>query len=202
MRKKLAVVLLIVTAPLLNFGQRTEAGIKGGFNLGNIDGSYSDDAAGSLNVHAGVFVSRQLSRVTALQVECLLNSLSTVVYEEIDIAGESYLNPKHTTLGYMSFPFLFRLSLNRRISLILGPQYSLLTSKNKRLTNSDTDAFKNGNWSLAFGMQFSAGKRLLFHGRINPGLSSTGHRTSGMYFNNRGKTSLVVQTGIGYRIFD
>lgn len=202
MKRKLRILFIILVLPLFSFAQQTQYWIKGGFNFGSIDGSFSDDGAGLLNFHGGIYVSHDFGEVVGVQLEALMNTLWTVVYEPIDISGETYLNPKHVTLGYLSLPLLLRYQLSRKVTLNAGAQYSILFGKNRRLTNSDTDAFKNGNLSLVFGLQVALGKRMQFYSRYNPGLSSTGYRSTGSYFNNRGKASWVIQLGLGYRLFD
>ena len=195
-------MIIILVSPLFNFAQQTQFWVKGGLNLGAIDGSSSDDIYGLVNLHLGGYASHDFNKTIGVQLEALISTLSTVVYEEIDISGQPYLNPKHVTLSYLSLPLLLRLQLSRKITINAGAQYSILFGKNRRLTNSETDAFKNGNLSLVFGLQVGLGKRMQFYTRYNPGLSSTGHRTTGSYFNNRGKSSLVIQLGLGYRLFN
>jgi hypothetical protein len=202
MKRGITILIIITTLPLCNFAQQNQFWIKGGPNLGAIDGSSSDDIYGLVNLHTGVYASHDFNQKIGIQLEALMNTLSTVVYEPIYISTELYLNPKHTTLSYLSLPLLLRYQISRKVTLNAGAQYSILFGKNKRLTDSDTDAFKNGNWSLVFGLQVGLGKRMQLYTRYNPGLSSTGHRTTGSYFNNRGKSSLVIQFGVGFRLFD
>jgi len=200
MNRKTCLLFLGFTLPFLNYAQQFQLGVKAGLNIGYIDGKSSDDAYGLVNVHAGVYVSHDFNEVIGVQLEALLNTLSTTVYKEIFIP-EPYLNPQKATLNYLGFPVLLRFKATRKLVLHAGIQYSTLLGKDKRLTNTNTDAFKNGNLSLVFGLQTNPVKHLIFYARCNPGLSSTGHSSDGSYYNNRGKSSLVIQVGLGYRLF-
>jgi len=191
---------LALALPINNYAQQLQLGLKAGFNFGSIEGRTSDDFYGLINVHGGVYAAQDFNETIGIQVEALLSTLSTVVYNQI-YTPQPYLNPQHATLSYLSFPVLLRFKTGSKLVLHAGGQYSMLFGKNKRLTNTDTDAFKHGNISLVFGVQVGLGKRLQLHARYNPGLSSTGHDANGGYYNNRGKTSSVVQLGLGYALF-
>lgn len=202
MKPKVYLLFFLFALPATHFAQKINVGVKGGLNIGFIDGRASDDLDGLFNVHGGLYALRDFNSTIGLQVEALMSTLSTVVYHEIFIPGTGpYLNPYQTTLSYLSLPVLMRVKLGRKVVVNAGPQYSILFGKTKRLTNTDTDAFEHGNLSLVFGLQVALGPRMHVYGRYNPGLSSTGYGPNGGYYNNRGKSSLVVQAGIGYTIF-
>jgi hypothetical protein len=200
MNRNTYLLFLGLTLSCTGFAQNSQLGIKAGFNIGYIDGRSSDDAYGLINVHGGVYAAHDFSRVIGVQAEALVNTLSTTVYKEIFIP-QPYLNPQRANLTYISIPLLLRIKATRKLIFHAGAQYSFLLGEEKRLTNTDTDAFKNGNLSLVVGGQVNMGRRLNLYLRCNPGLTATGHDPNGSYYNNRGKTSFVAQSGIGYTIF-
>lgn len=199
-KRKIHLLFLVLALPFVSFAQQFQVGIKAGLNISHIDGRASDDVYGLVNLHGGVWASHDFTPAIGLQAEALVSTLSTTVYDQIFIP-DPYLNPRHATLSYLSWPLLVRYKLSRKLLLNAGAQYSILFGKNKRLTNTDTDAFKNGNVSLVFGLQAGLGKRMQLYARYNPGISSTGYNSNGGY-NNRGKSSLVIQFGIGYALFN
>jgi len=153
-RKTYLLFLGLTFLSLINFAQEFQLGVKDGLNIGYIDGRPSDDVYGLVNLHTGIYASQDFNHAIGVQLEALVNTLSTTVYNEIFIP-EPYLNPQNVTLSYLSFPLLLRYKAARKLILHTGIQYSILLDKDKRLTNTNTDAFKNGNLSLAFGLQAS-----------------------------------------------
>jgi hypothetical protein len=201
MKRKMCLLYLGLALSIINFAQQSQLGIKAGLNAGYIDGRSSDDAYGLINVHTGIFASHDFNKIVGVQAEALMNTLSTTVYKEIFIP-QSYLNPQKANLLYLSFPLLLRIKATEKLIFHAGMQYSVLLGNERRLTNTNTDAFTNGNLSLVFGFQANTGKRLHLYLRCNPGLTATGHDPNGSYYNNRGKTSFVTQLGLGYTIFN
>ena len=83
MNRKTCLLFLGLTLPLINFAQQFQLGVKAGLNIGYIDGKSGDDAYGLINLHTGIYASHDFNQTAGVQLEALVNTLSTIVYKEI-----------------------------------------------------------------------------------------------------------------------
>jgi hypothetical protein len=132
-------------------------GLKGGANLGKLDGKGYKDGF-NLGYHLGGFAQINLTKGFGVQGELIFSSTQT---KTTDNFGEVY-NPdnlndpanenKKIKLNYLSIPLLANISLgNPRIKLQVGPQFSALVSKRNVFKGAD-DAFNGGDISGVAGL--------------------------------------------------
>jgi hypothetical protein len=77
----------------------------------------------------------------------------------------------------LSIPVLLRINAGKILTFQAGPQYSILIDNHKTTLANANDAFKKGDFSLAFGMQLNL-SMLRVYGRYNVGLSDVGDISS------------------------
>jgi hypothetical protein len=155
---------LLISIVLLAFSTNIQAqlvkfGIKAGLNYANLTGSeIKTDAITSY--HAGLVAELKLTEGFSIQPE-LLYSTQGASYKD---AGEEFRNE----LGYLSIPILAKISLNKAISLDLGPQASFLMSERQEFDLEDSESFEFG---LAAGLGLKITKSIFLQGRYVLGLT-------------------------------
>lgn len=122
-------------------------GIKGGANLGKLDGKGYKDGF-NLGYHLGGFAQVNLHKGFGVQGELVFSSASvktTDDFSEIYNTGNLEDNGKKIRLSYLSVPILANIPLGtNRIKLQLGPQFSALVS-DKNVFKGIDDAFHGGD---------------------------------------------------------
>jgi hypothetical protein len=138
-------------AQLLRFG------LKGGANLGKLDGKGYKDGF-NLGYHLGGFAQVNFTKGFGVQGELIFSS-STVkttsdfsqIYNTENLNDPSNDNKK-IKLNYLSIPLLANISLGTpRVKLQLGPQFSALVSDKNVFKGAD-DAFHGGDVSGVAGL--------------------------------------------------
>jgi hypothetical protein len=153
----LAIAVLSVTA-VSSVNAQTQFlrfGLKGGANLGKLDGKGYKDGF-NLGYHLGGFAQINLTKGFGVQGELIFSS-STV--KTTDNFSETYnldnLNDndnKKIKLNYLSIPLLANFSLGSpRIKLQVGPQFSAMVS-NKNVFKGADKAFNGGDISGVAGI--------------------------------------------------
>ncbi|WP_167016400.1 porin family protein [Chitinophaga sp. Cy-1792] len=150
----LAVVLLTATAVSSNAQSFFRWGVKGGANLGKIDGTGYQNGF-NLGYHLGGFVQLNLAKGFGVQGEAIFSSTKTKTtdnFSEIYNTGNLNDNGKKITLNYLSIPLLANIDLGTpRLKLQLGPQFGALVS-NKDVFGAANTAFKGGEISGVGGL--------------------------------------------------
>ncbi|MBP4141725.1 PorT family protein [Flavobacterium sp. P4023] len=163
---------IIILAAVLTFSftalhaQAVKFGFKGGLNYANQTGSditvnsknYKTDAITSY--HAGLLVELKLTDGFAIQPE-LLYSTEGATYKN---AIEDFKNE----LGYLSIPVMAKISLNKAISLDLGPQASFLVSEKNKFDAKNAETFEFG---VAGGLSLNITENFFLQGRYVLGLT-------------------------------
>lgn len=129
-------------------------GIKGGANLGKLDGKGYKDGF-NLGYHLGGFAQVNLTKGFGVQGELIFSSTQTKTtsdFSEIYNTNNLSDNGKKISLNYLSIPLLANFSLGSpRIKLQVGPQFSALVS-NKNVFKGASDAFHGGDVSGVAGL--------------------------------------------------
>lgn len=133
-------------------------GIKGGANLGKLDGTGYDDAF-KLGYHLGGFAQINLVKGFGVQGELIFSQSTTrtvdnfsEIYNGENIQSDA--NGQKIKLNYLSIPIMVNIPLGTpRVKLQLGPQYSILMS-NKNVIKASKDAFKSGDFGVVGGLWF------------------------------------------------
>ncbi|MFB6454537.1 porin family protein [Chitinophaga sp. Hz27] len=151
----LAVVLLTATAvSSVNAQSIFRWGVKGGANLGKLDGTGYQNGF-NLGYHLGGFVQLNLAKGFGVQGEAIFSSTKTKTtddFSQIYNTGNLKDNGKNITLNYLSIPLLANIDLGTpRLKLQLGPQFGALVS-NKDVFGAAGNAFKGGEISGVGGL--------------------------------------------------
>lgn len=132
-------------------------GLKGGANLGKLDGKGYKDGF-NLGYHLGGFAQINLTKGFGVQGELIFSSTKTKTtsnFSEVyntDNLNDPENNGKKISLNYLSIPILANFSLGTpRIKLQVGPQFSALVS-NKNVFKGADDAFNGGDVSGVAGL--------------------------------------------------
>lgn len=156
--KKLFLALAVITVATVSTASAQKLlrfGIKGGANLGKLDGTGYDDAF-KLGYHLGGFAQINLVKGFGIQPELVFSSTATEVVNTSEFEAENEFNNLKETkpkLNYLSIPVLANIDLGSpRFKLQVGPQFSILTSKKKNVFEEGKEAFKSGDFSAVGGL--------------------------------------------------
>ncbi|SHN76852.1 porin family protein [Chitinophaga sp. CF418] len=155
----LAIAVLSVTAVSTANAQTKflRFGLKGGANLGKLDGQGYKDGF-NLGYHLGGFAQVNLTKGFGVQGELIFSSSTvktTSNFGEVvdpENLNDPSNNNKKIKLNYLSIPLLANISLGSpRVKLQVGPQFSALVSDKNVFKGAD-DAFKGGDVSGVAGL--------------------------------------------------
>jgi hypothetical protein len=155
----LAIAVISVTAVSTANAQTKflRFGLKGGANLGKLDGQGYKDGF-KLGYHLGGFAQVNLTKVFGVQGELIFSSNSVKTTDDFsqvynpDNLNDPANNDKKIKLNYLSIPILANISLGSpRVKLQVGPQFSALVS-NKNVFKGADDAFNGGDVSGVAGL--------------------------------------------------
>ncbi len=172
MKTKILVLALLLFTGSSAFCQFS-IGIKGGANLGKIEGqSFKDEFA--LGYHAGAYATIGLGSHWAIQPEVLFNQINNDTTTNFSDVFQ-LKNVSHVQLKYLSIPLLLNYNVNHFITLQAGPQFGILLNENDyTLVQNGQNAFKTGNFSLVGGVQLHLLKFRIY-GRYIGGVTDINH---------------------------
>jgi len=192
MKTTILSLALLLFIGLSAFSQSFSLGIKGGANLGKIEGqSFKDEF--SLGYHVGGFATIGLGKKFAIQPEVLFNQINndtTTSFSDVFRVK----NAKDIQLKYLSIPLLLNYNVAPFLTLQVGPQFGVLLNKNDNLFQNGENAFKSGDFSLVGGVQLRLLKFRIY-GRYVGGLTDLRNIQS----SNTWKAS-SIQLGVGFSI--
>ncbi|WP_212002813.1 porin family protein [Chitinophaga sp. HK235] len=152
----LAVAILATTAVTTTVSAQRllRFGIKGGANLGKLDGTGFQDGF-KLGYHLGGFAQLNLVKGFGVQGEVIFSSTKTEttdnfsdIYKDVSTSD----NRKKINLNYLSIPLLANIDLGTpRLKLQVGPQFGAMVSDRKVFGAANT-AFKGGEISGVAGL--------------------------------------------------
>jgi hypothetical protein len=191
MRKTFLTITAFVLVAIAH-AQKLQLGVKAGATLNKLDGaSFKDKFA--FGYHLGGFVKINLSKKLALQPEVLFNQTNVDTSSSFSSVYR-FNNISKVQLSQLTIPLMLNYSPNKLITLQAGPQYAINTKKELTLLQNGQEAFKNGDFSLAAGVQINLGAWQVY-GRYNVGLSNVND------IDNREKwKSQQVFLGIGMKL--
>jgi hypothetical protein len=191
MKKTILSLLALAVFALAGQAQGFHVGAKAGANLGKIDGVKFKDGY-DLGFHLGGFAEIDLSKSIGIQPELLFNQTNTKVSDQ---TSDIFKPGEDIHLNYLSIPILLRINAGKLLTFHAGPQYSILLNNHKTTLANAGDAFKSGDFALAFGAQVNL-SALRIYGRYNIGLSDVGDVTSQSKWKSQ-----QLQLGVGFAIF-
>jgi hypothetical protein len=144
------VVLLFISSSL--FSQGLTFGIKGGANLGKIDGqSFKNEF--TLGYHVGAFATIG-GKKWAIQPEVLLSQVNADTATSFNQVYQ-FNKVSKIQLKYLTIPIMLNYNLSNLLTIQAGPQFGILLDQNKNLVQNGKDAFKSGDFSLGAGLQLN-----------------------------------------------
>ena len=192
MKTKLLTIAFLLFIGSSAFSQSFSLGIKGGANLGKIEGQTFKDEF-SLGYHVGGFATIGLGKKFAIQPEVLFNQINN----DTTTSFSDVFKVKNTSsiqLKYLSIPILLNYNVNKFITIQAGPQFGVLMNENDNLLQNGQNAFKTGDFSLVGGLQLRLLKFRVY-GRYVGGMTDINHLSSSSTW----KAS-AIQLGIGFSI--
>jgi opacity protein-like surface antigen len=166
MKKTILVAVVLFAMSHTAQAQLVKFGIKGGVNYANQNGSAitvnskNYDTSAITSYHAGFIAEVKLTDGFSIQPE-LLYSTQGATYKNADIEIKN-------ELGYLAIPVVAKFSLNKTVSLDLGPQASFLLSERKNANFNDSKSFEFG---VAGGLTLNVTKHIFLQGRYVLGLT-------------------------------
>jgi hypothetical protein len=169
MKKVILATILFLAVSINMQAQLVKLGIKGGINYANQSGT--DITVNSINYnstdaitsyHIGLVAELKLTDGLAIQPE-LLYSTQGATYK-----ADQVINDFSNKIGYISIPVLAKISLNKSISLDLGPQASFLLSEKNQFDYKNSKTFE---FAAAGGLTLKVTKSLFIQGRYVLGLT-------------------------------
>ncbi|MBO9733131.1 MAG: PorT family protein [Chitinophaga sp.] len=153
----LAVAVLMIAAVSTVNAQSSKFlrfGVKGGANLGKLDGTGFQDGF-KLGYHLGAFAQVNLAKGFGVQGEVIFSSTkaeTTDDYSKIYQGVSTAEDRKKINLNYLSIPLLANIDLGTpRLKLQVGPQFGALVS-DKKVLGAANEAFKGGEISGVAGL--------------------------------------------------
>jgi hypothetical protein len=171
MKKLIGLAVVLIGLSGIANAQRFTVGGKAGANLTKITGKAFKEEF-NLGYHVGAFAEIDLGKKWGIQPELIWNQVNTHPASGIDSVLNNWQhNTSSIQLNYLTIPILLRYNVGSLVTLNLGPQFGILTSKDKTLWNNSKEAFKGGDFSMVGGLQLNL-KMLRVYGRYNIGLSN------------------------------
>jgi hypothetical protein len=172
-------------------------GIKGGANIGKIDGQ-SFNQQFKFGYSLGAFAELNFNKTWGIQPELLWNQSNTQTSDNFSILYNG-VTQENITLNYLSIPILITVRPIPLLSFQFGPQFGILLSQNKDLFNNGEDAFKEGDISILGGAQLNLGG-LRVGARYYAGLTDMGLKTINGTPNHDTWKNQGFQLYVGFRI--
>lgn len=191
MKTKLLILAIFCITTTTTSAQKLKIGVKGGANINKLTGKSFDDEF-SFGYHVGGFFSVGMGKF-AIQPEVLFNQIN--VDTSSNYSSVYQFNKVHKVqLKYLSIPVLLNFKPVKYLTLQAGPQFGILTNKNKTLVQNGKDAFKSGDISMLGGAQVNLG-HLNIYARYAVGLSNLND------IDNKEKwKSQSIQLGVGFTL--
>jgi hypothetical protein len=164
----LSVALLISQLVMAQF----HLGVKAGANLTKVDGkSFKEQFEYGYAV--GGFAEIKLSDKFSFNPEVLFNQYTSTldssyksIYENVIASDQSKVK-----LNYLTIPLILDYKFLGPVHLQAGPQFGILMNKDENFLQNGEDAFKKGDFSMAFGAQVKVAQ-FRFTGRYLIGLNN------------------------------
>lgn len=164
----LSVALLLSQLMMAQF----HLGVKAGANLTKVDG-HSFKEQFEYGYAVGGFAEIKLSDKFSFNPEVLFNQYTSTldssyksIYENVIASDQSKVK-----LNYLTIPLILDYKFLGPVHLQAGPQFGILMNKDENFLQNGEDAFKKGDFSMAFGAQVKVAQ-FRFTGRYLIGLNN------------------------------
>lgn len=163
MKIKFLLLSIIAIGSFTQTNAQFHIGAKAGANISKLNGvSYRDKY--KLGYQVGGFVGYDINKIIGLQTEVLFNQTNTSVE---DGAGPVFENAfrGNKRLNYLSVvPVLVKIFPQSIVSLHAGPQFSILTNRDKTALENGQQLFKSSDLGVLAGAEVNLGA-LSIYGR-------------------------------------
>ncbi len=152
--------------------QSVHLGIKVGANVNKLSGqSFADKF--SFGYHYGGFIEVGIGNKFFIQPEVFVSQVKQDTSSQFRVIYNGLMGTatSKVQLNYINIPVLIGYKASDNLTIQVGPQYSILMSKNETLLQNGKNAFKSGDFSLSAGLQLQASKFRIY-GRYALGLSN------------------------------
>ena len=177
---------------IITNAQGFHLGLKGGVNLGKVDGE-SFSQGFNTGFQLGGYAQIDFSKYLGIQPELLFNQTNTK-YDTSSQQIFNLQNGSNISLNYLSVPVLLRINPSKLLTLNVGPQYSILLNNHQTILQNSENAFKSGDFSVVLGAQINLGG-INVYGRYNIGLANISDINTESSWKSE-----QIQLGIGLRL--
>ena len=191
--KKIFFVAAFLSGSYFAQAQSFHFGLKAGPNLGKISGQSFKDGF-EWGYQAGAWATLDLSDKVGIQPEVVFSQTNSQTMVSPSI-GQVLIPNLKAHLNYLSIPVLLNVNTSDLLSLQVGPQFSVNTSKGSNLVQDGKDAFKGGDVAAVGGIQLNLSKFRIY-GRYVIGITKINDVT-----NQDSWRSQNIQFGVGYKLF-
>jgi len=149
------IAVLFISSGTL-FAQGFHIGVKGGTNLAKIDGR-SFDQGFKWGFSAGGFAEINFTSNLGIQPEVLFSQTKTRTADDFNTVYDQGIYSRNVSLNYLSIPVLLSIRPVPLLSILVGPQYSILMNTSDNILSTGKQAFKSGDFSVVGGAQLNLG---------------------------------------------
>lgn len=176
------------------FCQKINFGFKAGTDLHKITGKSFNEQF-DFGYHVGAFVEIRVKKI-GIQPELYFSQVNTKTANTLNLPN-NISSVRTIKLSYLNIPILVNFNFNKIVALQAGPQFGILVNQSGTVIQNGQDAFKNGDFSLAAGLQIKLMK-FRFYGRYVIGLSDVNAATN---ISDQGSwKSQTIHLGVAFSI--
>ncbi|MCG8474823.1 MAG: PorT family protein [Cytophagales bacterium] len=177
--------------------QKTNFGIKGGFNISKMHASADGEGQGSISSDSRIHIA--LGLYSQAQISTNIPNLFFQTELLLSLEGGNGANEEMNTT-FINLPLLIKYYLqeNKGFYLEAGPQFSFLLSTEMKANGESydlTDEMNRFNLGLSFGLGYELSNGIGFDGRYNLGLTRLNKDDGDLDM-----TSRTFQLTVSYRI--
>jgi hypothetical protein len=169
MNRKLFLLPAFVLVGTCLYAQGLKLGVKAGASMNKISGKSFKEQF-TFGYQLGGFAEIKLTNKFGIQPELLFGQVNVDTSSSFSSIYQ-FNNVSKIQLKYISIPILLNYKLSPGITLQAGPQFGIVSDKNKTLLKNGADAFKNGDFSMLGGVQIKL-SNFRVYGRYAIGLSN------------------------------
>lgn len=195
--KKIGISMFVLLVAFAVNAQSLHVGGKAGANLTKISGVSFGDGY-QLGYQLGAFAEIDFNETVGIQPEVLFSQTNSMYSEEFKDIYENILSPaggNDVKLNYLNIPLLLRINASKKLTLLAGPQFSILMNEDQDLVANGEEAFKSGDINGVAGLQLNWGSFRVY-GRYVFGLSDINNIDDQDTWKNN-----QVQMGVGITLF-
>lgn len=170
MKTKLIAIALLMFIGTGAFAQGFKLGLKGGANIGKVNGEAFKDKF-TWGYQIGGFATVAIGDKFAIQPEVMFNQLDLDTSSHFSDVYTEFNKRNNIKFNSLTIPVMFNYNLNKIFTLQAGPQFGIVLNQDKNLLRNGEDAFKSGNFALAGGLQLNLLKFRVY-GRYVGGLTN------------------------------